>query len=106
MMPEHYDGYLKKGQPGRRTICCHGDLDDGLVPAGQAAYRPSGACDGKVVDAEMAKNWHWWAKWGGSCALGFNAADFLQKHPQYDWLGGYLPDFPVKPWTIFPRERP
>lgn len=106
MLADHYDVYLQKEQAGRRTICGHGELDDGHVPGTDGAYRPSGAFDGKVVDAEMAKNWHLWAKWGGSCDLGLDAAAFLEKHPQYEWLRGYLPDLPPKPWTIFPRERP
>ncbi len=105
MLGDHYDVYLQKEQAGRRTICGHGELDDGRVPGGDAAFRPSGAFDGKVVDATMAKSWRLWAKWGGSCEVGFNAADFLENHPQYDWLKGYLPDLPPKPWTVFPRER-
>jgi hypothetical protein len=104
MLADHYDVYLQKDQPGCRTICGHGELDDGRVP-GSGAYRPSGAFDGKVVDAKMVKSWHLWAKWGGSCDLGFEATAFLEQHPQYAWLKGYLPDLPARPWTIFPRER-
>jgi hypothetical protein len=105
MLADHYDTYLQKEQPGGRTICGHHELDDGSVPGTGRAFRPSGAFDGKVVDSDMAKAWQIWAKWGGSCNLGFNAADFLQKHPQYEWLKGYLPDLPVEPWTIFPPEQ-
>jgi len=105
MLADHYDVYLQKEQPGCRTICGHGELDDGHVPGSGAAYRPSGAFDGKVVNSDLAKNWRFWAKWGGSCDLGFKAADFLEKHRQYEWMKGYLPDFPPQPWTIFPRER-
>jgi len=36
----------------------------------------------------------------------FDASAFLQEHPQYDWMKGYLPDLPAQPWTIFPREHP
>ncbi len=105
MLADHYDTYLQKEQPGGRTICGHFELDDGSVPGTGRAFRPSGAFDGKVVDSDMAKAWRFWAKWGGSCDTGFNAADFLQKHPQYDWLQGHLPDMPPKPWTVFPPER-
>jgi len=105
MLADHYDVYLQKEQPGRRTICGHGELDDGRVPGGEAAYRPSGAFDGKVVDATMAKNWQLWAKWGGSCDLGFDAAGFLEKHQQYAWMKGYLPNLPARPWTVFPRQH-
>ena len=105
MLADHYDTYLQKEQPGSRTICGHFELDDGSVPGTGRAFRPSGAFDGKVVDSDMAKAWRFWAKWGGSCDTGFNAADFLQKHPQYDWLQGHLPDMPPKPWTVFPPEQ-
>ena len=105
MLADHYDTYLQKDQPGGRTICGHFELDDGSVPGTGRAFRPSGAFDGKVVDSDMAKAWRLWAKWGGSCDAGFNAADFLQRHPQYDWLQGHLPDLPPKPWTVFPPEQ-
>jgi len=105
MLADHYDVYLQKEQPGRRTICGHGELDDGQVPGSGPAYRPAGAFDAKVVDAQMAKNWKLWAKWGGSCDLGFDAAQFLEKHGQYDWMKGHLPDFPARPWTVFPQKR-
>lgn len=105
MLADHYDTYLQKEQPGSRSICGHFELDDAGVPGAGRAFRPSGAFDGKVVDSDMAKTWRFWAKWGGSCDLGFNAADFLQKHPQYEWLQGYLPDLPPRPWGIFPPEQ-
>jgi len=105
MLADHYDTYLQKEQPGGRTICGHFELDDGGVPGTGRAFSPSGAFDGKVVDSDMAKAWRLWAKWGGSCDVGFNAAGFLEKHPQYDWLKGYLPDLPPKPWTVFPPEQ-
>jgi hypothetical protein len=103
MLADHYDVYLRKDQPGCRTICGHGPLDDGRVPGAWAAYRPSGAFDGKVVSSDLAENWRLWAKWGSSCDLGFHAAEFLEQHPQYDWMKGYLPDLPPRPWTLFPR---
>jgi len=105
MLADHYDTYLQKEQAGGRTLCGHFELDDGSVPGTGRAFRPSGAFDGKVVDSDMAKAWQLWAKWGGSCDTGFNAAGFLQKHPQYDWLQGHLPDMPPQLWTVFPPER-
>ena len=105
MLADHYDVYLQKEQPDSRTLCGHFELDDASVPGPSAAFRPSGAFDGKVVDSEMAKAWRIWAKWGSSCDIGFNAAGFLEKHPQYDWLKGYLPDLPPRPWTVFPPEQ-
>jgi hypothetical protein len=61
--------------------------------------------DGKVIDSNMAKNFELWAKWASSCDIGFDAKKFLEKHPQYEWLEGYLKDLPAKPWTIFPLKE-
>jgi len=102
MLADHYDVYLEKEQPSFRTICGHWELDNGMVPGTLGAYLPGGAVDGKVVDSNMAKNFKLWAKWGSSCDIGFNAKEFLDKHPQYEWLEGYLKDLPAEPWTIFP----
>ena len=103
LLADHYDMYLQKEGPSIRTLCGHGDLDDGRIPGGlRRAYYPVGAVDGKAVDAEMAKNWRIWAKWGCSCDRSFVAQEFLQRHTQYDWLQGYLRDLPAQPWTIFP----
>jgi hypothetical protein len=105
MLADHYDMYLQKELPSSRTICGHAELDDASVPGTTKAFRPSGAFDGKVVDSDMAKAWQLWAKWGGSCDTGFNAAEFIEKHPQYEWLKGYLPNLPPKTWTVFPPEQ-
>ncbi len=105
MLADHYDVYLEKEKPSFRTICGHWELDDGMVPGTLGAYLPGGAVDGKVADSSMAKNWQLWAKWGSSCNIGFNAKEFLEKHPQYEWLDGYLKDLPAMPWTIFPPQE-
>lgn len=105
MLADHYDVYLEKEKPGCRTICGHHELDDGSLPGSRSAYYPGGAIDGKVVDSDMAENWQFWAKWGSSCDIGFDANQFLQRRPQYDWLQGYLTDLPVEPWTIFPVDK-
>lgn len=105
MLADHYDIYLEKEQPSFRTICGHWALDNGIVPGTMGAFLPGGAIDGKVVDAIMAKNWQIWAKWGSSCDIGFNAKEFLEKHPQYEWQKDYLKDLPAMPWTIFPIDK-
>ena len=102
MLADHYDVYLRKEKPGSRTICGHSELDDGSVPGTRSAYSPGGAIDGKVVDSTMAGNWKFWARWGSSCNMGFDAQKFLKNHTQYDWLQGYLKDLPIQPWTVFP----
>jgi len=105
MLADHYDVYLGKENPSGRTICGHAELDDGSIPGSWSAYLPGGAIDGKVVDSSLARNWRFWAKWGSSCDIGFDAKQFLEKHTQYDWLQGYLKDLPAEPWTIFPLKE-
>jgi hypothetical protein len=104
ILADHYDVYLEKENPSSRTICGHCDLDNGIVPGSKPAFHPSGAFDGKVVDSEFAKEWKFWAKWGSSCNIGFDARQFLERHPQYEWMEGYLKNLPAKPYTIFPLE--
>ena len=53
----------------------------------------------------MAKDWQFWAKMGSSCDRNFDANDFLNDHPQYNWLKGYLPDLPNQPWTVLPVKK-
>jgi len=109
MLADHYDVYLERENPGSRTICGHFELDDGSVPgsipAYLGAYYPAGAVDGKVVDSDMARNWQFWAKWGSSCEIGFDAEKFLDQHTQYDWLDGYLGDLPAEPWTVLSTKE-
>ena len=106
LLGDHYDVYLEKEKPGNRTICGHGELDDGSVPGNPwGAYDPCGAFDGKVVNSDLAKNFKFYAKWGSPCGLGFDADKYLKRHLQYDWLKGYITNLPSKPWTIFPVNK-
>lgn len=97
---DHYDSYLKKMNPAGRSLCGHWELDpqlnDNSVP-----YFPEGTVDGKVVDATMAKQMSFVARWGSSCGKTFYAKKFLLAHPQFYWMEGLLVDRPKQPWTIF-----
>jgi len=70
MLGDHYDVYAGKDLPGDRTICGHWELAPD--PAGNSGdtwakpFYPAGALDGKVVDARMAQEMAFWAKWGSS----------------------------------------
>ena len=105
MLADHYDVYAGKEQPGDRTICGHWELAPD--PAGNSSdtwakpFYPGGALDGKVVDARMAGEMSFWAKWGSSCDIPFDAPKFLREHRQYDYLKGYLKSRPAQPWTVF-----
>ncbi|PWB73139.1 phospholipase [candidate division GN15 bacterium] len=107
MLADHYDTYLGRELPCFRSICAHGELDEGTFPSlGELTtpYYPAGAFDGKVVTAEMARNLQFWARWGHPCGVEFNASAFLEKRTQFDYLQGYLPDLKANPWTVFPTS--
>jgi hypothetical protein len=105
MLGDHYDVYAGKDMPGDRTICGHWELASdpagGSSDAWAKPFYPAGALDGKVVDARMAHQMTFWAKWGSSCDIPFDAEKFLREHRQYDHLKGYLKSRPAQPWTVF-----
>jgi hypothetical protein len=97
---DHYDTYLKKNNPGGRTLCGHWEID--AQPFGpEVPYHPEGTLDGKVVDSNMAKQMSFVARWGSACGKAFDGEKFVEEHPQYDWLKGMLQSRPSQPWTTF-----
>lgn len=97
---DHYDSYLKKISPDSRTLCGHGELDPGFSPK-DIPFDPGGTLDGKVVDSKMAKQMSFIARWGSACGLAFDAKNFLEEHPQFEWMTGLIKDRPSQPWTEF-----
>ncbi len=97
---DHFDTFLKKDFPGRRTLCSHGDQDD-LMQAPGVPFFPGGTCDAKVVDSKLAKEMAFAARWGSACGTAFDAAAFLDEHPQFDWMKDWLKSRPSQPWTVF-----
>ena len=101
ILSDHYDVYLKKENPCSRTIEGHYELDAFEYWAGRDPFRPHGAIDGKVTDSDLAREMSFWARWGSSSGMPFNAQKFLDEHPQWNYLQGYLKDRPTQPWTFF-----
>jgi hypothetical protein len=99
---DHFDPYLEKSLPDGRTLCGHHELE--REPAGSWPGVPfgcAGTVDAKVVDATMAKEMRFAARWGSACGLPFNANAHLTAHPQFDWMQPYLKSRPSQPWTQF-----
>lgn len=99
---DHFDTFLNKTQPGGRTLCGHFELD--REPAGPWPGVPfgcAGTVDAKVVDATMAKQMSFAARWGTACGRAFDAKKFLAAHPQFDWMNEILDDRPSQAWTAF-----
>jgi hypothetical protein len=103
ILADHYDVYLKKNNPCSRTIDGHYELDarEYLTLPGRPPFQPMGAVDGKVMDSDLAKGLSFWARWGNSSGLPFDAQTFLAEHIQWSHLEGYLKDRPSQPWGIF-----
>ena len=97
---DHYDVYLKGSSPSRRALCAHWELDPDLYSS-DLPFEPGGTLDGKVVDAAMAKQMSFSARWGSACGTAFDAKKFLEEHPQYDWMSGILKSRPSQAWTVF-----
>ncbi len=106
VLSDHYDVYLQKeNNPGSRTIEGHYELDAFEYWGARLPYRPAGAVDGKVMDSDMAKDLSFWARWGSSSGMPFDAEKFLAEHIQYSYLDGYLKDRPTQPWTLFKADE-
>jgi hypothetical protein len=105
IMADHYDVYLKKDEnPCSRTVCGHYELDAREYmsqPGRPIPFQPRGTFDGKVMDSDMAKTLSFWARWGNSCGMPFDAKEFLAEQIQWSHLEGYLKDRPSQPWTMF-----
>ncbi len=97
---DHYDTYLNVNSPDVRTLCAHPDLDPDIYRV-DIPYAPWGTLDGKVVDSKMAKQMSFTARWGSACGTPFEAKEYLQKHPQFDWMKSLITDRPAQPWTVF-----
>lgn len=101
ILADHYDIYLEKENPCSRTVDGHYELDAFQYWPSRQPYRPMGAVDGKVMDSDMAKALSFWARWGSSCGMPFDAKRFLAEHIQWSDLEGYLKDRPSQPWALF-----
>lgn len=99
ILSDHHDPYLQEDDhPGVRSICSHYDRDP-MDYGSRLPYRPQGSVDGKVGSTESAQAFTIHARFGKSCGMPFSAEDFLEEHPQFEFLRDYLVDFPALPWT-------
>jgi hypothetical protein len=108
ILADHHDVYLNKNNPCSRTVDGHYELDAREFmsqPGRPVPFQPRGTVDGKVMDSIMSRDLAFWARWGNSSGMPFNAAEFLKKHLQWDHLNGILLDRPGQPWTLFAADR-
>lgn len=55
-----------------------------------------------VTDSRLAKSLSLEARFGRPCGEEFDAAAFLERHPQYAWQKAFLRNKPKQPWALFP----
>ena len=97
---DHFDAFRGKEWPGGKSLCGHFERDPQAIGRG-VPFGCMGTVDGKVVDAAMAKEMSFAARWGAACGMPFVAGEFLAAHPQFDWMNGLLKDRPREPWAVF-----
>jgi len=97
---DHFDTFRGKVRPGGKTLCGHFERDPQASGHG-VPFDCSGTVDGKVVDAAMAKQMSFAARWGAACGMPFVAGKFLAAHPQFEWMSGVLKDRPGEAWAVF-----
>lgn len=107
-LADHFDSFEKtssnmgKAQPNERSLCGHVDVSPrGVKQWDWAPYNPGGAVQGKATDSKMAGNMSFVARAGHPCGADFEAADFLEHHPEYSWQKPLLHDMKAGPWTTF-----
>jgi len=99
ILSDHYDVMLQRDHhPSSRTVCVHTYQDADID------YYPHGCQDGKVIDAEMAQDLQFLARWGPACGTPFRTKSFVTAHPEYQSWERVLVDFPRKAWTSILSE--
>jgi hypothetical protein len=101
-LADHYDSFEKKEQPDERSLCGHVDASPrGVAQWERPPYSAEGAVQGKATDSAMTAKMSFVARAGHPCGADFNAADFLENHPEFSWQKPLLHDMKAGPWTRF-----
>jgi hypothetical protein len=100
-LADHYDTYEKKEDVDERTLCGHIERSPRGDPGWQPPYGDAGAVQNKVADATLAEHMSFVAAAGHACGINFNAAEYLEKHPNFGWEKPLLRDMDAFPWTTF-----
>ena len=104
IMADHQDVYLDRINPCSRTVCSHYELDDRAFmsdPSRPKPFQPRGSLDGKVCDTTLCKKMGFMARWGTSCGMPFDKAEFCKRNIIWADQEPYLKDRPQQPWTEF-----
>jgi Phospholipase B len=106
-LANHVDSFEKASSsenslPNERALCGHVDNSQrGIKEWGWDAYDPAGSVQGKATDSSLAAKMSFTARAGHPCGADFQAADFLEHHPEFSWQKPLLHDMKAGPWTVF-----
>jgi hypothetical protein len=105
-MGDHFDSRRNAVKAGRFSLCGHLDEDEigGQGINWDAANFCAGAVQAKATDGTLAAKMQLWAIMGHPCGESFDAAKFLEKHPEYTVQKPYLRDMPGNVWTLFEKK--
>ena len=103
---DHYDPIKGKVELNGGVLCGHVDRDPRGAPEWSAPpFYPTGAVQGKVTTAALAKDMKIWARMGHPCGEDFLATPFLAKHPEFKWQEPFLQDMKGQPWVLFAAKK-
>jgi Phospholipase B len=101
-LSDHYDAFTKTTGANLRTLCGHGESSSEGEPSWDVKpYDPSGAVQGKVIDARMAEAMTFIARIGHPCGIGFDASKFISAHKDFSWQSPIMKNMDAGPWTQF-----
>jgi hypothetical protein len=101
LLGDHLDGLTGKPMLNSHGLCGHVDRDPAGCPYWEnPPFNPGGAVTGKVTTAALAKDFAFWGRAGHPCGEAFDAAAFLEQHPQFRWQAPFLRDMPTRPWAL------
>jgi len=103
-LADHVDSFTGKTEPSERTLCGHVDLSSRGLGSWMPPYGAAGAVQNKVTDAAMAAKMTFAGAAGHACGMTFDAAHFLQQHPEFQWQQPLLKNLPGGPWTTIKAE--
>ncbi len=91
LLGDHYDATVGYDNPGRYSLCGHGE--------NTTRGYPHGSQDGKVTNRTMASRMQVWARYGHSCGQPFYKELHAAEHPEYSFDD--LEDMVAEPWSTF-----
>lgn len=100
-LADHGDALEGKPILNRHALCGHLDRDPvAAVEWADPPFDPMGAVTGKVTTAALAKSFTFWGRAGHPCGTRFDAAAFLEQHPEFRWQASFLKDLKSQPWSL------